>query len=182
MINWCSYCHSFIGEEQPFEVLQISHGICPRCHAQFEEDLDTGVDTMVPDEAKLTSLRKLVQAASDSINHHDADMDFRQWTNAAVSSGIRESDVLIGLLQPLLAHVGDLFARGQISVALEHKVTSRVEDMLADKLADLAATEHVDMVFFMVGGNTHTLGPVFYSMAMKEQGHGRIINISSINN
>ncbi len=63
MINWCSYCHCSIGEEQPFEVLQISHGICPQCHTQFEKDLETGVDTLVPDETKLTSLRRLVKAA-----------------------------------------------------------------------------------------------------------------------
>ena len=33
MIRWCAYCQKYIGEVEPFDRFEISHGICRRCVA-----------------------------------------------------------------------------------------------------------------------------------------------------
>jgi len=44
---------------------------------------------------------------------------------------IRPMDLLLGMLQPLLVEIGELWASGQVTVSMEHRFSDLVGDLLA---------------------------------------------------
>ena len=33
MLKWCAYCQHFLAEKEPYEALEMTHGICSSCRA-----------------------------------------------------------------------------------------------------------------------------------------------------
>lgn len=157
MLRWCAYCHKYLGESEPFEDYSISHGICELCESNWK--MSSSSESMERLEP-LREVQRRLHSAGQSGNLSDA----RAALSAAVRLGVRPIDFLMGILQPCLYEVGDKWAKGQVSVADEHRFTS-----IASSIIEVASTHsgHFNsliqaqkprVVLANSLGNIHTLG------------------------
>lgn len=156
MIQWCSYCQRYQGESPPFDNYVITHGICDRC-MDGERFLDAAaVEQSRPLVAFFARLRE--EALTGSAVRADALLA------EAEELGVRPLDFLVGMLQPVLCELGDLWAAGRISIATEHQFTrlsTSVASAVRQKLlASLPprASSRPDVLLVAADGNSHTLG------------------------
>ena len=121
MIRWCSNCQTYQGEVPPFDSYAITHGICEVCAAK-------GLMLGGPALAK-------IQPIVDFHNRvrEEAKAGFitppHSLLAEAITLEIQPIDLLIGLLQPALYEIGELWARGEVSIATEHRFSATVEDL-----------------------------------------------------
>ncbi len=164
MIYWCSYCQRFMREAPPFEDLGVSHGICDSCSSNME-DIDEQIETA-------RHIRDFLQATTDDLLNRRLPSEDRLLAEAR-SLGIRDVDLLIGLLQPVLCEVGRRFVSGRISVELEHKISALTESIL-QALDENAATipDRPCTLLVSAPGNTHTFGPRIFAAQEAEKGEG----------
>ncbi|MDZ7767749.1 MAG: cobalamin B12-binding domain-containing protein [Woeseiaceae bacterium] len=162
MIFWCSYCQRFMREEAPFEDLSVSHALCDSCSSSLE-DIDERVE-------KGARVRDFLEATMADLFERRLPSEDRLLAESR-ALGIRDVDLLVGLLQPVLCEVGRRFVSGRISVELEHKISALTESIL-QALDDAAASEPSQPCMLLVSapGNTHTIGPRIYAAQEAEKG------------
>ena len=151
MIKWCSYCLHFMDECEPYDRYIISHGVCPDCapkalaFTRADKDALQGLRTFFID---------LQTAARAGVA-----LDWAEVLEESRWLGIPPLDLLMGLLQPLLEEVGELWARGRMTVLAEHRFTAMAEALAARLRQDgqaMAATPRLLLV--NADRNFHTLG------------------------
>lgn len=114
MFRWCSYCQNLIGEAEPYDDYRMSHGICVAC-SQDLEALSSETDIL-----RARSIFSMLETAGrggslDACEHV---------IDEAIAFGLKPSDMIVGILHPALQRVGELWERGEISVADEHRFTA----------------------------------------------------------
>lgn len=153
MIRWCSYCHHFIGECEPWADHQITHGVCQSCFKMVVADI--APDPLAMQEIK-TFFRSMQAIA-------------RSGTQVKMEKILQESrrlrmppmDLLLGILQPLLVEIGQLWEAGQVTVAVEHRFSALVQELVAQVQNDVvgpAAPDRAELILFNAEGNDHRLG------------------------
>lgn len=157
MISWCAYCQTYQGECAPYDVYSITHGLCDRC-LQSERYLDNAaVEAVKPLVAFYARLRSV--ASSGEAGDAESLMD------EAEALGIRPLDFLVGMLQPALSELGELWAAGRVSVAQEHQFTLMVESVAASarqrltrSISPRLSSSSPEFLLVNAEGNYHTLG------------------------
>jgi methanogenic corrinoid protein MtbC1 len=162
VIYWCSYCQRFMREAPPFEDLRVSHGICDNCSSSLE-DIDEQVE-------RGRRVRDFLEATTADLFNRRLPSEDRLLAEAR-ALGIRDVDLLVGLLQPVLCEVGRQFVSGKVSVELEHKISALTESIL-QALDDSAARTpgRPSTLLVTAPGNTHTFGPRIFAAQEAEKG------------
>ena len=137
-----------MGEVPPLDDFRLTHGICPRCAAVFDDE-----DPPAPDLLAQRLLRAL-EAASKSGDFEQAAASIR----LALESGIRASEVLVGVLSPALYAIGTLWESGELTVAEEHRFTAFCSTVIDQIAAFERAESPPSLVLAPMAGNTHELG------------------------
>jgi methanogenic corrinoid protein MtbC1 len=154
MIRWCSYCQRYLGDVAPFGDFALTHGICQACAVRFE-----AAEQFENSTPLVAFYRKLQRAGQGGeLPSASAVLD------EGISLGLRPLDLLIGLVQPALYHVGKMWAEGATPVACEHAFTAMASSLVAlvtVKYPEAQAyrqsrSPHILLV--AADGNYHTLG------------------------
>lgn len=114
MFRWCSYCQNLIGEAEPLSDYRVSHGVCESCLQ------DLGSQTPQTDLPRARTIAAMLEKAGRGGSLDDCE----QVIDEALAFGLKPSDMIVGLLHPALHRVGELWERGEISVAEEHRFTA----------------------------------------------------------
>lgn len=121
MIMWCAYCQHFQYEFEPFDQYGISHGVCQTCQPKaMAFSPQKNLDEI---KAFYRSLREIALSSAPA--------DVIKIEEESNRLGIRSIDLMMGVLQPLLAEIGDLWASGKVTVATEHRFSALVQDLIA---------------------------------------------------
>lgn len=150
MISWCCYCQQIMKEKPPLNDFTVSHGICQPCGARLDryEDMEAGYEVAI-------RLQRAVFAAAREGDRTTCAGVMAQ----ALAAGLRPASVLLGLVQPALAKIGQQWECGEATVADEHRFTAWCETMLA--LMELPPTDTsapLDLLIVAAPGSRHTLG------------------------
>ncbi len=157
MIDWCAYCQTWQGEIPPFDSWAMSHGICASCFEQGRVDDPTAIGTVMP---VAIFFRRIRSEARRGFTTAGAAV-----LEEAETLKIRPLELLVGLLQPALDEIGHLWARGDVTVAAEHRFSAMVQTVatLVLERARKAITNPAQPPEFMLVNadeNQHTLGPL----------------------
>lgn len=152
VIKWCSYCQHFIEEVEPFEDFTLTHGVCAECAPRV-------ADFSLAERTAAHEFR-LFFSALHRTAVHGSRIEASHLLEESQRLGIRPMDLMMGLLQPLLREIGRLWARGEITVATEHRFTALATDLVAHFRAALPAPAQgqPELALFTAEGNYHTLG------------------------
>lgn len=154
MLRWCAYCQRLIGESEPFEVFELSHGICSTCLQQHRWS-----------SAATDAVQKLV-----SFHHELIELgrtgDLAQAPEAlrkGLALGIKPLDFLIGLIQPALYEIGLSWEKGNVSIVEEHRFTSfasRLIDLCYQSLPQVKypSSKAPEIILTCAPNNYHFLG------------------------
>lgn len=114
MFNWCAWCQHLIGEAEPLDDYRISHGMCVACSQ------GQGAGRPHRDFLRARSIFKLLEKAGrgGSLDACEKVID------GALDYGLKPSDIIVGILHPALYRIGELWERGEITVADEHRFTA----------------------------------------------------------
>jgi methanogenic corrinoid protein MtbC1 len=168
LLRWCVYCQGFQGEVPPYADLNTTHGMCPQCKAQGLVSLEAGVQQSqfiqkIQDELMRVGRLGDVQAAQGIIAQ-------------AVYSGLRQVDIMVGLIAPLLYIIGEQWEQGNVSVAEEHRFTLFCENVFhvlnnGSKRTNPEgdATIKPTVVLVNAYGNNHTLGLRILAMWLRSK-------------
>jgi methanogenic corrinoid protein MtbC1 len=153
VIKWCAYCQRFITEIEPFEDYRISHSICRACYPKLAALGEADIDALA---GVIGFYKRLGELA---LSGEPADIDSILAESRQL--GIRPVDLMVGILQPLLARVGDLWSAGELSVAGEHCATTMVHELLIglrEPRKPRVREPRPRVVLVNAEGNYHTLG------------------------
>ena len=153
MIRWCAYCQQFLAEEEPLDCYQISYGVCPACKPKIQTFSETDHEHL---EAIVAFYIRLEECALAGTN-----LEVSSLLAEGGNLGIRPLDLLMGMAQPLLAKIGDLWAANQVSVHTEHRFSALVADLatqvrVASRGEILRAAP--ELLLITAEENFHTLG------------------------
>lgn len=165
MIRWCSYCQVFLGEVPPYDSVVLTHGVCKACVAKIDAGNDLG-EVLVD---ATWQVRDLMNRIFDCARRADESSIPTMLAEAAALELPRAS-VLVGLLQPALYRAGEAWQDGSMSIAAEHRLTLWCERFFSQLPSRSPAKESLDLLIFMMPGNTHTLGPRFAAELLAERG------------
>lgn len=115
MIRWCAYCQRFMGERPPYCDYGLTHGVCDKCLPLFESDSDHGFE-------RIMELKRFHDALREAGEHEDLELAMALIEKAR-GLGVRPSDLLVGLIAPILYEVGSMWEDRRIGVADEHRFT-----------------------------------------------------------
>lgn len=167
MIVWCAYCQRFQGEQPPLDDYEVTHGLCARCSAKGAPQDDEAIAAIRPLAAFYSRLRTQARAGTE--------LPTGQVLSEARSLGVRPLDLLLGMVQPALYEIGDLWSRGEMSVAMEHRFSANVQ-RIVDAIAEATPApppRRGDLDYLLVAADReqHTLGLRFVELFLRE--HGR---------
>lgn len=168
MIKWCAYCQTYDGEIAPFEQYTLSHGICKKC-----------IETNVAEDEGKIARAQAIRAFYETMRIAIAKRDTGSFSNIYPMSktlGIHAADLALGIMQPLLYEVGELWSQGKITVAYEHYYTGVSKEILqmihastADKQS-LRQSKNPRIVLMQAPGNHHSLGLQFVELILMLHG------------
>lgn len=171
MIRWCAYCQRFRGEVAPFDQFDLTHIICPACAQAgvFEDEQAT---------AKIQPVARFFRELS-SRAREGRPVPAPEVIARAEGFGITPVDLLVGLVQPALYAIGELWARQQVSVAIEHAFTSTVETLVALLAAKAAPPQPKvapgGILLVNADGNHHTLGIRIVEFMLRSAGEAATV-------
>lgn len=113
MFRWCSYCQNLIGETEPLNDYRISHGICVKCNQ------DAKVQTSKNNFHRARTIFDLLEKARVDGNVDACGTKIDQ----LLGFSLKPSDIIVGILQPALYRIGELWEQGEITAAEEHRFT-----------------------------------------------------------
>ena len=153
MIKWCSYCQRYQGEIEPLESYAMTHGICPACVRKLK---DRRFDDRFLVRVRTLGERIMTTVYDGGSLHVDGILDEGR------NIGMRPIDLVIGVLQPSLYKVGELWASGDITVEDEHRFTRfalrMVEKITAQMPDALVRAKRPLVLLARPESNEHTLG------------------------
>jgi methanogenic corrinoid protein MtbC1 len=137
-----------MGESEPLDRYELTHGICAAC--------ETGFARMYSDATRDAAMlfRRLVDAGS-----RGDPATAREFALEAAALGLGPSELLLGLVQPALYGIGERWERGEITVEDEHRFTAWCETLYGCVEKVLPKTGGGPrIVLACVEGNAHSLG------------------------
>jgi len=164
MIRWCSYCQAFLGEVPPYVSVAISHGACPSCAATIQTD--DGGDALVD---ATDAVRDLMNQIFDSAARGD-ESSITTLLAETTALQLSPESILVGLIQPALYRAGEAWRDGEMSVAAEHRLTLWCERFLGQLPSRQPVKTSLDVLIFLMPGNTHTVGPRLASQLLAARG------------
>ncbi len=168
MYKWCSYCQSFLGEFEPRNDYQLSHGICPSCKARLHTH---GAD--------LISRSKILKGFFTSIRSDLLERKNREpnlLLQQAREIGVTPLNLLAGAMQPLLYEIAQLQASGQLSIQHEHEFSLMIEGIFHEikkersDMFDSKLPESRKILIACADGNYHSFGPRLIQESLLEDG------------
>ena len=168
MIKWCAYCQSYMGESAPFDKHSLTHGLCASCAAK---GVATGPDISDRLRPLANFFQKIRKESRDGIETPPA-----EWITKGLALGLKPADLLLGIMQPLLYEIGEAWARGEVTVATEHRFSAFAETLTgllyvyAPELGKNRQSHAPDIVLTNADGNYHTLGIKFLEMRLLSAG------------
>jgi len=165
MIRWCSYCQSFLGEIHPFDDFSATHTICDQCKSKGRNYIESKVNSARLIADFYNGLREAA-AAGRSLSIDDI-------LAAGARLGIKDIDLCVGVIQPILHEIGVLWKNGQVTIAQEHLFTELSEQVIKrmkDRIIPPSSlqSEEIDVLLVCADGNYHTLGVHMIDMAIRE--------------
>lgn len=168
MIRWCSYCQSFLGEVPPFEDYSPTHAVCEACLSKGRDYIASSVNLARQMGDFYNGLREAA-AAGEAISLDEI-------MAAGSKLGIKDIDLCVGIIQPILYEIGELWKDGHLTAAQEHLFTEFAEQVIhrfkerSFPIPNLPRAENVDVLLVCADGNYHTLGVQIIDLAMRELG------------
>lgn len=168
MIRWCAYCQNYLGECEPFDDFNLSHGICRECS---DKDISGKGDAVARVRPLMEFFKKLRGEVRNGITPDPAG-----WVKQASGLGIKPHALLLGVMQPALHEIGQLWSKGEIPVAIEHRFSSfseNVVDHLFQYYPELGRNRQSaepDILLTNADGNYHTLGLKFLEVGLLSEG------------
>jgi len=156
MIMWCAYCQTCMGEREPFDVYELSHGVCDQCEKNGVPQDDAAVDAIQPVAEYFRKLQSAVRKGD--LPRASTLIDEGQ------DRGLQPFDLAWGVLHPLLCEVGELWAKGELTVAGEHRASTLVMsalDLLFERHPEAQAHRQAPQPFALLcaaEGNYHSIG------------------------
>ena len=153
MIRWCAYCQKYLGEAEPFDCFQLSHGICKPCQAA---DRLNNLD-----EVRVRRVASYFQQVAECLTRDQLSMEL---LDEGLEQGLHPWDLLIGVLQPALRNMGEKWAHAQATHYDEAKLTascSRIITLLRSRQAGAEALRQAkrpEVLLVNAEGNRHFLG------------------------
>jgi methanogenic corrinoid protein MtbC1 len=164
LIRWCAYCQRYLGEAEPYDDYSMTHGMCEACVASGVFESSAGEDGM----RRLAQFhRRLQESARTGLITTASEL-----LDQGISMGLRPIDLLMGLIQPALYHVGELWSSGAVTVSQEHRLTSVAATLLAlvtSKYPERATARQASRpkaLLLNAAGNYHTLGLQFVDLVL----------------
>lgn len=161
MIRWCSYCQTLLGEIEPYEQYEVSHGICERCDAR----LAAGEPLLTEYDAAIKLYRELFAAA-----HAGDQRTCLTLAARARALGFDSIALAVGLIQPALVEIGRKWEAGSVTVADEHRFTAWCEAMLAVLDRPAPPEGPLELLIVNTPGNRHQLGARIAEIALLGEG------------
>jgi methanogenic corrinoid protein MtbC1 len=168
MIRWCAYCQSYMGEAEPLDRYAMTHGICKKCGDSDVVENPVSAQRLQPLVEFFSSLREKARAG---LVASTADLP-----RAAFRLGIQPQDLLIGMVQPALYEIGELWARGEVTIAAEHKFSAFADSLVGALYAHYPELDlrrqapSPDILLVNAEGNYHTLGIKFLETSLLAAG------------
>ncbi|MEI7530101.1 MAG: B12-binding domain-containing protein [Elusimicrobiota bacterium] len=168
MIRWCAYCQSYLGECAPFDKYSLTHCLCEKCEASGIAEKKDVSERLRPLVAFFEKLRGEVRSGINSPPEW--------WVKEGFALGIKPEDLLIGIIQPALYEIGELWAQGGATVAAEHRFSSFAEIMVTHvhahypELGKNRQAGKPDVLLANIDGNYHTLGVKFLETSLLSAG------------
>jgi methanogenic corrinoid protein MtbC1 len=168
MFRWCSYCQSFIGEAEPREDFSLSHGVCTNCRDRLVKKEFIDYESIEPIKAFFNKIQSL-SFSGQTINKSEI-------LHEAKSLKIKPSDLLAGILQPLLYEIGRLYTLNQMTIVYEHKFSAFIHDLIGEIRSGFLDSTHyptdgrVDVILSCANGNIHAFGVTFLELCLREAG------------
>jgi len=153
VIKWCAYCLHYICECEPYHEFDITHGVCRDCIPRLLTLTEADQEALKPLKAFFHALQKGV--------HEDQVADVTAVLEDSRRLGIRPIDLMMGLLQPMLTEIGELWSRGEVTVALEHRFSAMARSLTAHFRSQLqveAPAATPALLLFSASDNLHNLG------------------------
>ena len=168
MIRWCAYCQNYLGETEPFDQFNVSHGICPKCVESGIAEGKNAAERLRPLSDFMTGLRREARQGISS--------DPKDWAARAFKLGIKPDSLLVGLIQPALYEIGELWLKGEVSVAAEHRFSAFAEEMIRviyqnyPEIGKGRRAGRLDVLLTNADENYHTLGVKFLEASLLAAG------------
>ncbi len=168
MIRWCAYCQHYLGESPPFDDYRLTHGICAACEASGRMFAGDGGELAKPLRDFHDRLR--TRARQGALGGADELLD------EALALGVTLTDLGVGLLQPLLHEVGDLWAQGLVSVAQEHLASHVVSTLLEraytrfPQQAQRRQAKRPEVLLVPAPDNRHVIGLQLLELLLTDRG------------
>lgn len=122
MYRWCSFCQHLIGEVEPLADYRVTHGICDQCAGELERG-------NYSPEASVLRAKEIFHALGEAARSGEFEACDRA-IDEALEAGLRNSEIMIGILHPALGQIGQRWEAGEISVAEEHRFTRFAEHVI----------------------------------------------------
>ncbi|GEM_PF-1380448 len=166
MYRWCSYCQKFLGEKEPLKDFSITHGICAHCKKQMKLKAVDCVEKSKELGAFFSTLRDTLLLRKS--------IEASEVVRTAKKLGIAPTDLLAGVIQPLLYEIAELQNRGQATVIQEHCFSQMVEQIFYEiekgSKRQIKSPSRCDVVLACADGNYHYFGIKFLQEYLEGQG------------
>ncbi|WP_200249621.1 cobalamin B12-binding domain-containing protein [Thiococcus pfennigii] len=165
MIKWCSYCQHYMGEVEPLDDYRMTHGICPVCKQRLKA---RAADEQLG--ARIQALGERMMANAFERRPENIDDLLREGREL----GLRPIDLALGVLQPSLYRVGELWVAGVVTVEDEHRFTAFAKELL-DKVSAqvpdrLLRAPQPRVLLARPEGNEHDLGVRVLGLHLASEG------------
>lgn len=166
MFRWCAYCQKLMGEVEPYHDFRLSHGMCKECAKSHVYRDNEAIDRLKP----LVDFYRRLQVEAGL----GATASIQALVRDGKGLGINASDLLVGMVQPALHHIGELWERGEISVVQEHTFTRYCSLLINDIELQYAPSvlfpSDLTLLLVSAPNNYHILGIRVVELFMRVRG------------
>jgi methanogenic corrinoid protein MtbC1 len=162
MHAWCSYCQRYLGERAPFDVHQLTHGLCPQCdeEGRFHAPISPAVEA-------IASFFRAVLDPDQALPSPELTI------SRGLSLGIRPIDLLVGILQPTLEEVGRRWERKELTHEQEAIFTARCLSLIEEleRQRPPSSGSKGTLLLMNAHWNRHVLGARVAAYWLAERGY-----------
>ncbi len=156
-----------MGEKEPLDVFEISHGVCIKCqktvlknqhHAKIKEENFLKTKDFFQEILSMSHLKV----------HDDKD----ELIKKGLDLGIDPISLIYGILQPLMYRMGNLVKNNQVSLMEEYLYTSTIQKMINRIEFDYDIEENgKEILLTNVEGNVHLIACRILRIALAQRGY-----------
>jgi methanogenic corrinoid protein MtbC1 len=169
VLKWCAYCQQFAGETPEYHDFSITHVLCASCE---RSKIDIFGEPVVDRAAFLRRIFNRLFTAGRADDFDSAAIVVEE----AIAAPCRPIDVLIGMIAPMLYHIGKDWECGAITVEDEHRFTAfseRVVDLVESRMRmpmALPSAPTPSVLLMNATGNKHVLAIRMLSLWLRSRG------------